>query len=197
MTISAGALPPPRMDGERSLEEAIQMRRSVRSYLDQTIDNTFLSQILWAAQGVRRPSGYRNVPSAGARYPLELYVVSAEAISHYQVSNHSLEITRTGDHRAALMQAALDQEFILQAPMTIVIGAVPERTASKYGEKRSPRYIDFEAGHAAQNLMLQAAALGLGSVPVGAFNDEEVAQILDFPGNTIPLYLVPIGHPAE
>jgi len=197
MTITIGSLPPPQQDGSVSLEKAIWMRSSVRSYRSQPIDNRLLSQILWAAQGLRPSSGHRNAPSAGALYPLELYVVSGEAISHYVVDDHSLEITRTGDYRSALMQAALDQEFITQAAITIVIAAVPERTANKYGEERSPRYIDFEVGHVAQNIMLQAAALGLGSVPVGAFNDVEVAKILELSGNSFPLYLVPIGYPAD
>lgn len=195
--ITAGPLPMPRLEGEISLEKAIQLRCSVRSFQSQSLDATLIGQILWAAQGIRGSSGYRNAPSAGARYPLELYVLTAEAIFHYQVGNHSLEITRAGDHRAALMQAALDQEFILQAPVTIVIAAVPERTVNRYGKERSPRYIYLEVGHAAQNLMLQAAALGLGTVPVGAYNDEAVTQILALSGNTIPLYILPIGYPAE
>lgn len=197
MTITNGALPPPRIDGDVSLEEAIWLRRSVRSYRDQTLDINSLSQILWAAQGVHRSSGYRNAPSAGARYPLELYIVSSDAIFHYVADDHSLEFSRKGDYRAALMQAALDQEFLLQAAITIVIAAVAERTVKKYGEQRSPRYIDFEVGHVAQNIMLQSSALGLGSVPVGAFKDVEIAKILDLPGNSSPLYLIPIGYPAS
>ena len=197
MTITIGSLPPPQQDGSVSLEKAIWMRSSVRSYRSQPIENRLLGQILWAAQGLRPSSGHRNAPSAGALYPLELYVVSGEAIFHYVVDDHSLEIIRSGDHRAALMHAGLDQEFITQAAITIVIAAVPERTANKYGEERSPRYIDFEVGHVAQNIMLQAAALGLGSVPVGAFNDVEVAKILELSGNSFPLYLVPIGYPAD
>jgi len=197
MTITIGSLPPPQQDGSVSLEKAIWMRSSVRSYRSQPIENRLLGQILWAAQGLRPSSGHRNAPSAGALYPLELYVVSGEAIFHYVVDDHSLEIIRSGNHRAALMHAGLDQEFITQAAITIVIAAVPERTANKYGEERSPRYIDFEVGHVAQNIMLQAAALGLGSVPVGAFNDVEVAKILELSGNSFPLYLVPIGYPAD
>ena len=196
MTISAGPLSTPRLDGVVSLEKAIQMRRSIRAYQAQPIEESNLSQILWAAQGVDPPSGHRNAPSAGALYPLELYLVGADGIFHYQVENHSLEITRSGDHRAALANAALAQEFIAQAPLTIVIVAVPERTSRKYGRDRTPRYIDFEVGHVAQNIMLQASALGLGSVPVGAYNDEAVVQILDLPGDRVPLYLLPIGYPA-
>lgn len=95
-----------------------------------------------------------------------------------------------------LARAALEQEFIAQAPVTIVFTAVPARTEVRYGKDRSPRYIDLEIGHAAQNLMLQAAALELGSVAVGAFHDEEVATLLALPKDTIPIYLVPVGYPA-
>lgn len=197
MTIKEGPFPTPNRTGDIPLEEAIQSRRSVRSYQSTPIEFSLLGQILWAAQGLRDPRGYRNAPSAGALYPLELYVVSQEGIFHYQINQHALKRDREGDFRSSLMQAALDQEFILQAPLTIVITAVPSRTISKYGEVRSPRYVDFEVGHVAQNVMLQASVMGLGSVPVGAFRDEEVARILELDQDSIPLYLIPIGYPAE
>ena len=182
------SLPSPRKESDVSLEQAIQARRSVRSYLDRPIDEQTLSQILWAAQGLREENGYRNVPSAGALYPLELFTVSEDGISH------SLVCVQEGDYRPALAHAALDQEFIHQASVTIVITAVPERTAVRYGDERAPRYIDIEVGHAAQNLMLQAAALNLGSVAVGAFHDDEVASILKLTKGMVPLYLVPVGY---
>jgi SagB-type dehydrogenase family enzyme len=188
------SLPSPRKESDVSLEQAIQARRSVRSYLDRPIDEQTLSQILWAAQGLREENGYRNVPSAGALYPLELFTVSEDGISHYQPSTHSLVCVQEGDYRPALAHAALDQEFIHQASVTIVITAVPERTAVRYGNERAPRYIDIEVGHAAQNLMLQAAALNLGSVAVGAFHDDEVASILKLTKGMVPLYLVPVGY---
>jgi SagB-type dehydrogenase family enzyme len=178
------------------LEQAIQARRSVRSFLDQPIDDRALGQILWAAQGVREEHQYRNVPSAGALYPLELFTVAEDAISHYQPMTHSLLLVREGDYRPDLAYAALDQEFIYQASVTIVITAVPERTTVRYGDERGPRYIDIEVGHAAQNLMLQAAALNLGSVAVGAFHDDKVASILELTKGTVPLYLVPVGYPG-
>jgi SagB-type dehydrogenase family enzyme len=196
MRNSSESLPPPRRDSKVSLEKAIQLRRSVRSYRDKPITEDELGQILWAAQGLRDEHGYRNVPSAGALYPLELFTVAADGVSQYQPNTHSLVRSREGDFRQDLTRAALDQEFILQAPVTIVIAAVSERTAAKYGNERAPRYIDIEVGHAAQNMMLQAAALDLGSVAVGAFYDDQVATILELTKGTIPLYLVPIGYPA-
>jgi SagB-type dehydrogenase family enzyme len=197
MTIGAGRLSSPRQDGDISLEKAIRIRRSVRAYQNRPVEETSLSQLLWAGQGLRPSSGFRNAPSAGGLHPLEIYTVLSHAIYHYQSRDHSLTLTRSGDLRGPLMHAALDQEFIAQAPLTIVITAVPERTAKKYGKERAPRYIDIEVGHVAQNLLLQAAALGLGSVPVGAFNDAEVTQILQLPSEIMVRYLLPIGYAAE
>lgn len=189
-------LPVPRISGDVSVEHAIHVRQSIRSYQDHPLEEKDLGQLLWAAQGIRNAQGYRNVPSAGALYPLELYTVSAVAISHYLPADHSLINIMEGDFRLELARAALEQEFIAQAPVTIVFTAVPARTEVRYGKDRSPRYIDLEIGHAAQNLMLQAAALELGSVAVGAFHDEEVATLLALPKDTIPIYLVPVGYPA-
>jgi SagB-type dehydrogenase family enzyme len=196
MTLAPGPLPPPRIKSDVSLEQAISRRHSVRSFQDISIDTETLGQILWAAQGTRKASGYRNAPSAGALYPLELYIVSRDGLFHYDPQSHALEKVRDGDLREAITRAALDQEFILQCPVTIVISAVPQRTSYKYGKDRSPRYIAFEVGHVAQNIMLQAVALNLGSVPVGAFNDNELSVKLGLTEDTIPLYLVPIGYPA-
>ena len=189
-------LPPPRKDSDVSVEQAIQSRRSVRSFKDQRIDDQALSQILWAAQGLREEQHQRNTPSAGALYPLEIFTVSDDSISHYQPLTHSLVQVREGDHRPALAHAALDQEFIEQAPLTVIIAAVPERTIVRYGRERAPRYIDNDIGHAAQTLMLQAVAQNLGSVAVGAFHDDEVATILQLTKDTVPLYLVPVGYPG-
>ncbi len=189
-------LPPPRFEGSMPLEQAIRLRRSVRSFKNKPVDYGALGQILWAAQGLRGEGYYRTAPSAGALYPLELFTVSQSEIAHYLPESHTLQQLKQGDFRPALAQAALDQTFILQAPITLIIGAVPSRTSQKYGIDRSARYIAIEVGHAAQNAMLQAAALDLGSVAVGAFDDDEIAELLDLSDTTVPLYLVPIGYPA-
>ena len=76
-----------------------------------------------------------------------------------------------------------------------VMAAVYERMAQKYGQARTPRYVHMEAGHAAQNLLLEAVALGLGGVPVGAFHDDEVRRVLSLPIDHRPIYLLPVGHP--
>jgi SagB-type dehydrogenase family enzyme len=187
-------LPEPRRQGEVSVEESMTLRRSVRQYRDQALSIDEVSQLLWSAQGTRSGRQRRTAPSAGALYPLELYAVMHEGIFHYAPNTHTLSLTREGDLRADLCRASLDQEFIIQAPLTVAITAVYERIAVKYGQARGPRYVYMEVGHAAQNLALQAVALGLGSVPVGAFDDSKVKDVLGVPQDHEPLYLLPVGH---
>jgi SagB-type dehydrogenase family enzyme len=154
-----------------------------------------ISQLLWSAQGITDASGNRPAPSAGATYPLELYLVNEDGVFRYIPQDHILHRVRDGDLRRDLYDASLEQEFILEAPATIVFTAVFARTEQRYGSARSPRYIHMEVGHAAQNVLLQAVALGLGAVPVGAYEDAHVSRVLDLPAEHIPLYLIPVGHP--
>ncbi|MBD3391232.1 MAG: SagB/ThcOx family dehydrogenase [Chitinivibrionales bacterium] len=188
-------LPLPQTKGEMSLEQAIEQRRSVRSFRPHALSDRDLSQLLWAAQGITDTSRkLRAAPSAGATYPLETYVVTADAIYRYDVDKHALRAVEKGDHRPALARAALGQGCVRTAPAIIVFTAVPARTTVRYGN-RGLRYIHMEAGHSAQNVHLQAAALGLGSVPVGAFDDERVSEVLGCSGKEEPLYIVPVGVP--
>ena len=188
-------LPKPQLEGTMSLEEALAERRSVREFSDKLLTLEEFSQLLWAAQGITHPDGYRTAPSAGALYPLEVYVVTPEGIYHYDPDDHRLRLHNPGDVRPALHAVALQQDPVLNAPAVFVISAVYERTAKKYGKERSLRYVHLEAGHAAQNLLLQAVALKLGAVPIGAFNDGEVKKVLTLPVDQQPLYLIPVGHP--
>lgn len=189
-------LPAPRLRGPVSLEETLARRRSVRAYTPEPLTPTEIGQLLWAAQGITDPEGRRTAPSAGARYPLEVYVVLPEAVYHYRPHPHELHLHLPGDRRPALYEAALAQEAVLTAPAVIVITAVYRRTAERYGAQRTPRYVHMEVGHAAQNVLLQAVSLGLGSVPVGAFYDDRVRAALALPAEHEPLYLLPVGHPA-
>lgn len=188
-------LPTPRAKGKLTLEEALTKRRSVREFRDVPLTLEELGQLLWAAQGITHPSGYRTAPSAGALYPLEMYVITQDGTYHYDAVGHRLSLHQKGDLRPALHSAALQQEPVLKAPAVFVITAVYERTEQKYGQERSPRYVHLEAGHAAQNLLLQAVALDLGAVPIGAFNDNKVKEALLLPDSQQPLYLIPVGHP--
>lgn len=187
-------LPAPSYRGDVSLEQALTERRSVRAFGMDALDLTQLAQLLWAAQGITSDTGKRTAPSAGALYPLETYVVTADGWFRYAPDDHQLEQLGAGDVRAALSEAALGQESVAAAAAVFVIAGVYARTAQKYGD-RAARYVHLEAGHAAQNLLLQAVVEGLGAVPVGAFDDAEVQSVLGLSADHEPLYLLPVGHP--
>ena len=187
-----------------SLEEAIARRRSVRDFTPQPVSQTQLSQILWATQGITDSSWeYRTVPSAGATYPLEVFVVCGqnsieeldEGIYHYHIDSHSLTLHHKGDVRSELARAALSQQFIYEAPLDIVICAEYERTLRRYGS-RGERYVHIEVGHAGQNIYLQATALGLATVAIGAFHDEQAREVLRLDKRYNPLYIMPVGKPT-
>jgi SagB-type dehydrogenase family enzyme len=182
----------PRTTGGMSLNEALAVRRSVREFGTAAVTWDQIGQLLWAAQGVTHDEGKRTAPSAGATYPLELYVATADGVFHYRPSQH--EVIRVGgrDVRPEVRGAAGGQDAI-DAPVLFVFAAIPARTAARYGD-RAMRYVHIEVGHAAQNVLLETAALGLGAVPVGAFSDAELHGILAFPSNQIVLYIVPVGH---
>ena len=197
-------LPSPSQKGTMSLEEAIAKRRSIRDFSPQPISQSQLSQILWSAQGIPDSSWkYRTVPSAGATYTLEIFVVCGinsieeigDGIYHYNIDNHSLTLLHKGDVRLELARAALNEEIIYQAPVDIVICALYERTTLHYGS-RGERYVLMEVGHAGQNIYLQATALGLATVAIGAFRDEQVKEVLRLDKQIKPLYIMPVGRPA-
>jgi SagB-type dehydrogenase family enzyme len=187
-------LPRPRVNSSVSVEEALSRRRSVRDYTDEPLTWEEIGQLLWSLQGITSNWGGRTAPSAGALYPLEVYVVNAEGVYHYRPQGHELEMVSASDIRQKLWGPALSQSWVAEAPAVFVISAVYERTEAKYGV-RAERYVKLEAGHACQNLLLQAVALGLGSVPVGAFYDDELQSVLGLAKDRRPLYLIPVGHP--
>ena len=189
------SLPAPRTEGEVSVEETLLRRRSVRSFSDRALTLEELSQLCWAAQGMTKKStGFRTAPSAGATYPLELYVFTQNGVFRYDPRSHSLEEKETRDRRADLCRASFGQRCVAEAPVVFVMTAILERTSRRYG-RRAERYVHMEAGHVAQNIHLQAVALELGSVPVGAFRDSDVARLLGLGGGEAPLYIVPVGEP--
>lgn len=192
-------LPEPRYDSELSLESALRKRRSVRDYLDEPLTLAEVSQLLWAAQGITGPYGVRTAPSAGALYPLEIYLVIgrihtlSQGIYKYQPSGHELVKITEGDQQGKLASAALGQDWIREGAVVMVFAAIYERTTQKYGQ-RGIRYVHMEVGHAAQNVYLQAVSLNLGTVVVGAFDDDEVRRVLNLSGREQPLCLMPIGR---
>ena len=182
-----------------SLEELLRQRRSVREYADAPLTQDEVFKLLWVAQGITRPWGGRTAPSAGALYPLELYLVAgnveglAPGVYKYEPAEEELTHIKDGDVRAVLAAAALGQDCVKTGAIDIVIAAVYERTTGKYGS-RGERYVHIEVGHAAQNICLQATALGLGLVTVGAFQDDLVKMIIGMEADETPLYIIPVGR---
>ncbi len=193
------SLPRPNPDGVISLEATISERRSVRRYARRPLSLEDVSQLLWAAQGVTSRDDKRAAPSAGALYPLEVYLVAgavdslAAGVYRYRPTRHDLMQVASGDLRRPLAAAALGQSWVRDGAVVIVIVGVYSRTESKYGS-RAVRYTHIEVGHAAQNVYLQAEARQLGTVFVGAFDDAAVAQVLQLPPDHAPLGLMPVGR---
>jgi len=186
-------LPAPERKGFMSLEETLQKRESVRSFLPEPLTMKEISQILWAVQGTTRRWGGRTSPSAGALYPLEIYIALGDGLYHYEPAGHRIKKVADGNLMTPLSDAALGQGCVREAPAVVVITAVYERMERKYGS-RAERYVKIEVGHAAQNMLLQAVSLGLASVPVGAFHDGRVSRVLSLPDDHKPLYLLPVGR---
>lgn len=189
----------PNYESKTSIEKALLERRSVRNYKNTALQLSEVSQLLWAAQGItEKRSGFRTAPSAGATYPLEVYVVVGNVndlpcgIYKYKLQEHELVKLKEGDKRAELSSAAFWQSSVKDAPCVLVFSAVYERTTKRYGE-RGNRYVHMETGHAGQNVHLQAVSLGLGTVVVGAFDDKQVKRVIDMPKEENPLYLMPVG----
>ena len=195
MTAGRTTLPPPDTEGGLPLAAALARRRSVRAFAARALTAAELGQLLWAAQGRTDPGeGKRAAPSAGALHPLGLYAATADGLSRYIVEAHALEHISSRDLRAGLADAALGQREVAQAPCVLLLTAVAARTTRKYGE-RGVRYVHMEVGHAAQNVLLAAAALGLAAYPVGAFDDARVGELLQLGRGEAALYLLPVGAP--
>ena len=215
-TPEAIALPSPRHDGMLSVEKALSERRSLRVYSDEALTVPEISQLLWAAQGITNerdaPSrwnqdyewqgGYRTAPSAGALFPLELYLVAAnvaglsQGVYKFVPRDHSIIKVADGDRRGDIFDVGLRQASIARAPALIIIAAVYARTWVKYGD-RSERYIFIETGHVGQNIYLQSAALGIGAVMTGAFDDEGLKAVLRMPDDEEPMAIMPIGRARD
>lgn len=190
-------LPKPLLESNVSLEETLNKRRSVREYRDEPLSLQELSQLFWAVQGETDPRGLRTAPSAGALYPLEVYAVVSNVqdlsrgVYKYRSKGHELVKLAEGNHHAELTNH-VGADFLSDSGVIFIFGAVYERTTQKYGE-RGIRYVHLETGHAAQNVYLQVQSLGLGTVVIGAFDDDEVQKITGMERDEKPLYLMPVG----
>lgn len=192
-------LPAAGISKEMSVDDALEQRRSIRDFSRDGLVIEDVSELLWAAQGITGRRGLRAAPSAGALYPLELYVVAGDVkglspgVYRYRPKQHDLILVVSGDRRKPLATAALGQSWVRRAPAVLLITGVYERTMAKYGQ-RGRRYVHMEVGHAAQNVYLAATARGLGTVMVGAFDDNDIQEALTLPADHEPLGLMPIGH---
>ena len=177
-------LSPPAFDSSTSIEQALRQRRSIREYKDEPLTLDELSQLLWAAQGITAQPRYRTAPSAGALYPLEVYVISGDVenlpagVYRYLPHEHGLINVAAGDRRVELSRAALNQDSVREAPAVLGITAIFERTTVKYGN-RGIQYVHMEVGSVAQNVYLQVESLNLGTVFIGAFHDDRVMKVLE------------------
>jgi len=191
-------LPKPQYDSNVSIEETLLKRRSIRSYKSEPLAIAEISQLLWSAQGVTNRKGFRTAPSAGALYPLEVYIAAGNVtdldagIYKYYPHRHEIVNTVKGNKRSELCRAGLGQSSIKNAPAVMVFCAVFERVTGSYG-KRGIQYVHMEVGHAIQNVCLQAISLGLGSVIIGAFNDYDVKEVMNFELDEHPLLILPVG----
>ena len=191
-------LPQPQYDSRSSVESTLLKRKSIRRYTDEPLTLVEISQLLWAAQGVTHHRGFRTAPSAGALYPLVIYIVAgkvtglAAGIYKFKPNKHVLLKIVEGDKRSELCKAALNQSAVKNAPVVILFFAVYQRITVKYGQ-RGLRYVFIEVGHSAQNICLQAVSLGLGTVTIGAFNDDKVKKIVNCEADEEPLYIMPVG----
>ena len=194
-------LPAPTFQGKMSVAEALQKRRTVRQFANRGLELAQVSQLLWGTDGVSDPRGLRTAPSAGATYPLEIYLVVGErgvaglapGLYRYRPDSHALELTREGDLRTQVARASLHQTWMAGAPVMVVLAGEYRRCTARYGE-RGIRYTHMEVGHAGQNLFLQAQALNLSCGIVGAFEDRTLSEILHLPKQHEPLLIMPVGY---
>jgi len=189
-------LPQPRLTGSMSLEQALVTRRSVREFLNRNLNYSQLGQLAWAGQGITEENaGLRTAPSAGAIYPVTLYFATEQGLFVYKPQGHTLDQVENKDIRADLSKAALNQSAVADAACDIIIAGSVKQVGAKYG-RNGRTFAVLEAGHIAQNIHLQAVALGLGSVPVGAFEDGTVRKTCRMPRELEPFYIIPVGYPA-
>ena len=193
---STQPLPAPRTDSAMALEAALAARHTIRDFQPHALTPDEVGQLLWAAQGVTHGEGKRTAPSASNLKALETYVISADGVSRYLPDEPALQPLHDGDIRARLQDATGGQPFVGTAPLIVAFSIVPGRISGKHGDERAIRYADFEAGHAGQNVLLQAVALDLGGVPIGSFDDTAVCQLLELPEGEKPRYLFALGRPA-
>ncbi len=189
-------LPAPRTDSSMALEAALARRHTIRELQPFPLTEAEIGQLLWAAQGVTHEGRKRTAPSASGLFGLETYVATEDGLARYLPDQHALQPLGDTDLRGRLQEATGGQPFVSAAPMVVIFTSVPGRISGRHGEERGVRYSDFEAGHAGQNVLLQAVALDLGGVPIGSFDDTAMCRLLELPDGESPRYMFALGRPA-
>ncbi|AUB57542.1 MULTISPECIES: SagB/ThcOx family dehydrogenase [Methanobacterium] len=200
-------LPQAMISSNMSVDQAIQNRRSVRTFSTTALTLQDVSQLLWASQGITDSErNYRAAPSAGHVFPMEIYLVTGNnsvkeleaGIYHYNPFNNTLEKIVDGDQRYNLSQAAHQQKWVEAAPISLVITGNYQKMREKYPDERiSTRFVDIEAGHIGENIYLEAVAHGMGTVAIGSFYDDQMINLLKLPSNETPIYIYPVGYPTS
>lgn len=189
-------LPSPETSGDTSLEETLAERRSTRRFGRGDLTEAEVSQLLWAAQGITSERGFRTAPSAGARYPLTVYVLRPTGLYRYIPRSHRLRRVDGADQREAMWEDVYARPWLEDSPAIFLIAADYAVTRKKYGRK-AERFVHIEAGHVGQNILLQATTLDLSCVPIGAFHEKRVHRTLSLPASQTPLYVVAVGRPRD
>jgi len=198
-------LPTKRLNEQISLAKTLEKRSSCRYFNEESLTLQDLSNILWAAQGItdKRYSLRRTVPSAGAVYPIEMYISIRKegvheldkGIYRYISETHSLEKVSESDITEDLSNACYNQEFITKASFNILLASNNQRTRELYNE-RGDRYVMMEAGSITQNIYLEAVESNLGTVFIGAFDDALIKSLFGIE-KLMPLAIMPVGMPSD
>ena len=185
-------------------DRILRLRKSIRDFSSKSVTKQQLSYLLLTSTGIqRREKGFefRIVPSAGALYPIETYILVNKVtnlemgIYHYSVKSHILDELELGDFREDVSYAALGQQMCGRAAIVFLWTAIFNRSKWKY-KQRAYRYIYIEAGHIAQNLAISAVNLGLGTCQIGAFYDNELNDLLNIDGKSESIvYMSVVGYP--
>ena len=192
-------LPEPNLQSNFSLEQALKQRRSRRDFSDNPISLNQLSQVLWAAYGITKEPIYKTAPSAGAIYPMTIYVSTCKVKNmengfyRYIPETHSLKLIDDNNYKKIIYKLGYRQNCLKNPAFTILMAANFNKIENRYGNK-AKRYTFMEAGHISQNIYLQVESLGLGTVAVGAFNEASMNKNLPVKAEENIIYIMPIGN---
>lgn len=185
------SLPAPRKEAGRPLMQALQARRSTRAYSQRPLSAQVLSDLLWAAYGINRPSGDRTAPYWRHIMVIDVYAAMADGVWLYEPKEHALRQHLAADIRA---QTGL-QDFVASAPLNLVYVVHGERMQDVKAEDRR-LYGSVDAAFAGQNVYLFCASEGLATVFRGALDYDKLARALRLPKDEFVAFAQTVGYPA-